>query len=187
MTTTKTTAIMCCDKSSSQSPVTHIGTKCSNVLLAFLESHSFLRRHSSIKTTSEAHKRLIVKGHVPDLLSLKGLTSQWWQVRQYVAARACRRVVTRLRRARNNGLFFPGSLLHPHHCPPIGPKLFTKTGSCDKQEWHVQPIRGPGTEVTHFQSHFLWWNQCLHFFFWTEKRHFTEIQKSQWEQWTEDF
>lgn len=41
------------------------------------------------------------------------------------AGRAGGREVTLLRRPRNNGLFFPGSLLHPHRRPPIGPRRLT--------------------------------------------------------------
>lgn len=47
-----------------------------------------------------------------------------------------------------------------HWSAPASP--FTETGSCDKQEGRFHPIRGTQTKVTHFQSDFLWLNQCSH-------------------------
>lgn len=58
---------------------------------------------------------------------------------------------------------------------------FIETGSCVKRDRHFQPIRGSSPEVTHFQSHFLWWNQCSHLL--AENLNFTHTQMS--EQWTE--
>lgn len=99
---------------------------------------------------------------------------------------AGRREVTLLRRPRNNGLFFPGSLLHPHHCSPIGPQRLTIHQ--DRKLWQTgttypanQPTR---TEVTLFQSNFLWWNQCCHHF--GSKMSFQTHNKCLFEQWTED-
>lgn len=61
----------------------------------------------------------MMKCHVPDLLAHEYLTSHWgtesfsvWLGR---AGRAGRREVTLLQCPGNNGVFFPGSLLHPHH------------------------------------------------------------------------
>lgn len=96
------------------------------------------------------------------------------------------REVTLLQRPRNNGLFFPGSLLHPQSCPTIGPQRLTIHQ--DRKLWQTgttfsanQPFC---SEVTHFQSHFLWWNQCSHLL--AAKRHFRNIKKCPFQQWTED-
>lgn len=110
-------------------------------MLGFLESHSFLRR-SFLKITSEAHKYLIIKWNAPHLLSHECLTCQWgvgsFSVPLCGAARAGGREVTLLWRPGNNGLFFPGSLLHPHYCPPIGPQSLTIHR--DRKLWQTVPI-----------------------------------------------
>lgn len=61
--------------------------------------------------------------------------------------------------SRNNGLFFPGSQLHPHRCFPIGSlslsipqhrKLWQNRNGKSSQ-WV-----GKSKVVTHFQSHYSW-------------------------------
>lgn len=77
------------------------------------------------------------------------LTCQWgsesFSVLCSRVARAGRRQVTLLQRPRNNGLFFPGSLLHPHHCPPIGPQSLSVHRH--RKLWQTAPTfstnRGP--------------------------------------------
>lgn len=55
---------------------------------------------------------------------------------------------------------------------------FIETGSCVKRDRHFQPIRGSSPEVTHFQSHFLWWNQCSHLL--AENLNFTHTHTNVW-------
>ena len=111
------------------------------MLLGFLESHSLLRR-SFLKITSEAYKYLIIKSNASHLLSHEFLTCQWgvgsFSVPLCGAARAGGREVTLLWRPGNNGLFFPGSLLHPHYYPPIGPRSLTIHR--DRKLWQTVPI-----------------------------------------------
>lgn len=120
-------------------------------------------RHDRIKTTtSEAHKLLFMKCHVPDLRSHVSVLP----VNGVLGPSVCR-YAEQLEPAGGRSHFSDvpetmGCFFLDHCCilttalPLVrGASPFIDTGSCDKQEQDIHPIRAPRTEVTHFQSHFL--------------------------------
>lgn len=112
-----------------------------------------------------------------NLLYHKGVLPVSWVVSPSVyyeaeRAKAGRREVTLLKRLRNNGLFFPGSLLHPHHCPPIGPQSVSIHH--DRKLWQTAPTfstnRGPAYWGDSFSKALSLTNSV--FIFWQKKCNF---------------
>lgn len=94
MTTTKTTAIMCCHKSSCDILVTPSGAKTLKLTVRILGNTVFVEeRHNRIIIISESQMLFIMKCHVPDLLShmsilpANGILRLWCAVR---LSRICR-------------------------------------------------------------------------------------------------
>lgn len=163
MTVTKA-EITCCHKSSH---------KCANVTLRYKHAQrcsedswkdTFLRLRTFLKTACETSNE--VSCACPCAVSRVSYLSESDRLLQRAVGLSSqprleggrRREVTLLQRPGNNGLFFPGSLLHPHRWPPIGRRSH-RHSSRQEAVTNTTDIfsqsRAPDSEVTHFQSHFL--------------------------------